>query len=185
MKILLAVSQSEASEAAVKFLKHQMALPGAEVRLLHVLDPYPERLAQRMGSHDKPDFTSARRMQLELAENLLHEATEELSSATFVVTSSTREGDVAAMIFEEAKTWRANLIVVGWHQRKGIRSFFSSTSQKMSPATHHVLLWLYGRRPGQRKFRARVLRKAQEPRMRLDPDSFRRSERQKEAGFYG
>jgi universal stress protein A len=126
MKILLAVSQSEASEAAVKFLMHQMALPGAEVRLLHVLDPYPERLAQRMGSYDKPDFTSARRKQLELAKNLLHKATEELSSAGFIVTSSTQEGDVPATIFEEAKAWRANLIVVGWHERKGIRSFFSS-----------------------------------------------------------
>jgi nucleotide-binding universal stress UspA family protein len=126
MKILLAVSQSEASKAAVKFLMRQMAFPGTEVRLLHVLDPYPERLAKRMGSSDRPDFTSARRMQLELAGNLLRQATKELNSAGFVVTSSTREGDVPTLIIDEARASHADLIVVGWKERKGIRSFFSS-----------------------------------------------------------
>ncbi len=126
MKILLALSQSEASEAAMNFLMSQMAVRGTELRLLYVLDPYPERLATRMGSDDAPDFTSARRKQLELGEKLVSQATEQLSSAGFAVTSSIKEGDVEALIIEEAKRWRADLIVVGWRERKGIRSLFSA-----------------------------------------------------------
>jgi len=125
VKILLAMGDSTASETAMTRLIDQIKTRETEVRLLHVLDPYPERLAKKMGGHDTPDFTAAQRKQREFAGKLLAQATEKLRSAGFLVNSSIREGDVCAVILEEAKRWRADLIVLGSRQRKGLEGLFS------------------------------------------------------------
>jgi len=127
MRILLAVDDSATSETAMTLLIDQVKPSGTEVRLLHVVDPYPERLAKRMGSHDSPDFTAARMKQRAFVGELLERATERLRSAGFSVSSSIEEGDVRAVILEEAKAWRADLLVLGSRQRKGIRHFFSGS----------------------------------------------------------
>lgn len=127
MRILLAIDDSAVSEAAMTLLIDQVKPTGTEVQLLHVLDPYPERLATRIGGHDSPDFTAARMKQRAFAGKLLQHAAEELRSAGFLVSSSVQEGDVRAVILEEARTWRADLLVLGSRQRKGIRHFFSGS----------------------------------------------------------
>lgn len=129
MKILLAVDDSAASEAAITRLIDQMKAQSTEVRLLHVLDPYPERLAKRIGSHDFPDFAAARMKQRASAEQLLERTSKRFRSAGFWVSSSIEEGDPRAVILEEAKAWRANLLVLGSRQPKvkGIRHFFSGS----------------------------------------------------------
>ncbi|MGI0085546.1 MAG: universal stress protein, partial [Nitrososphaerales archaeon] len=127
MKILLAVDDSATSEAVMTLLIDQVKVRETEVRLLQVVDPYPERLAKRMGSHDSPDFAAARMKQRAFAGELLERATERLCSAGFSVSSSIEEGDVRAVILEEAKAGCAGLIVLGSRQRKGIRHFFSGS----------------------------------------------------------
>lgn len=127
MKILLAVDDTTISEVAITRLIDQIKAPQTEVRLLHVLNSYPERLAKRIGGNDSPDFTAARMKQRASAEELLKCATKRLRSAGFSVSSSIKEGDVRAVILEEAKAWRADLLVLGSRQQKGIRHFFSAS----------------------------------------------------------
>jgi nucleotide-binding universal stress UspA family protein len=127
MKILIAIDESPVSDAAVNFVIDQLKPEGIELRLFHVLDPYPVKLAKRIGGRDTPDFVTAVQKQKAMATELLEHAAERLSSAGFSVTSSIQEGDVRALILEEAKAWHADLIVIGSHERKGIRHFFSGS----------------------------------------------------------
>lgn len=127
MKILLAINDSNTSEATVNFVIDEMKPKGTEVRLLHVLDPYPERLAKRIGGRDTPDFVAALTELRAGAHDFLERTGEKLRAAGFSVSSSVEEGDVRALILEEAKAWHADLIVVGSHSQKGFRGFFSSS----------------------------------------------------------
>ncbi len=60
MNILVAIDDSKFSEAAANAVIAQVKTNGTEVRLLHVLDPFPVALAEKMGSKDFPDFAGAR-----------------------------------------------------------------------------------------------------------------------------
>lgn len=127
MKILVAIDESAASEAAVNFVIDEVKPTGTEVRLLHITDPYPDRLAKRIGGRDTPDFVAAAQKQRVIAGELLEHTTVKLRSAGFSLSSAIKEGDVRALILEEAKVWRADLIVVGSSERKGGWHFFSSS----------------------------------------------------------
>jgi nucleotide-binding universal stress UspA family protein len=123
MKILLALDDSNFSEAATGALIAQMKTTGKEVRLLHVVESFPEKLANKLGSKDAPDFVAARLQQRERARAWLARAAEKLRSAGFKVTSSVKEGDARSVILDLAETWRADLIVLGSHGRKGLDRF--------------------------------------------------------------
>lgn len=125
MKILLAINESNASEAAVNLVIDEVKPKRTEIHLFHVLDPYPERLAKRLGGRDTPDFVAAVQKQRAIAHELLERTTAKLRSAGFSVSTAIEEGDVRALIFQEAKIWRAELIVIGSHQQKGGWHFFS------------------------------------------------------------
>lgn len=56
MKILLAVDDSKSSVAAVSLLIAQAKTKGTEVRLLHVVEPFPVIAAQKKGSRESPQF---------------------------------------------------------------------------------------------------------------------------------
>ena len=133
MRILLPIDDSPGSEEAITLLIDQMKPFGAEVYLMHVLDPFPERKAKEIRSDGMPDFVSARLMQREFARELLERAAKKLRGAGFLVSHSMQEGEVIATILSETKVWRADLIVMGSHPRKGIKGFFSrSVSEDVS-----------------------------------------------------
>lgn len=127
MKILLAVNESNTSEAAVNLVLDEAKPKGTEIHLFHVLDPYPERLAKRLGGHDTPDFVAAVQKQRAIARELLERTTAKLRSAGFSVSTAIEEGDVRALILQEARMWRADLIVLGSHQQKAGWHFFSGS----------------------------------------------------------
>jgi nucleotide-binding universal stress UspA family protein len=123
MRILLALDGSKHS-AVVRDALIAQAKPGdAEVHLLHVVEPFPVDLAQKLGSRDSPDFPAARFEQREWAKEMLAQATEMLCSAGFKVTSSVMEGDARTVILEHAESWHADLIMVGSHGRTGLVQF--------------------------------------------------------------
>lgn len=127
MRILIAIDDPETSDVAVSQVIGQVKASGTEVELLHVVDPFPERLAKTMGRQDTLDFAAARKKLRAYAEKLLIRVAERLQAAGFRVTTSIQEGDVRALILEEAKTWPADLVVLGAHPQKGIRWFFTSS----------------------------------------------------------
>jgi|SRR5579875_2442587 len=127
MRVLIAIDDSMASEAAINQVISQMKTKEAEIRLVHILDPYPTRLAKQIGSRDTPNFVAAVQKQREIARDLLERVTQILRAAGFSVSASTQEGDVHALIIEEAKAWHADLIVLGSHDRRSIWRFFSGS----------------------------------------------------------
>lgn len=120
MRILLAIDDSIYSRAATDKLIAQAKAEGVEVRLLHVLDPFPKRLAETLSSEEHPDFVAARLKQRERANKFLDEASRKLESYGFKVSSSIAEGDATSIILCEAETWNADLIVLGSHSRVGL-----------------------------------------------------------------
>ena len=123
MRILLALDDSKCSAGATDALIAQIKTKDAEVRVLHVLEPFPVSLARRMGSRESPDFVAARLEQRARAEKLLARATEKLRSAGFKVTTLSEEGDARSVILDWADKWHADLIIVGSHGRKGLDRF--------------------------------------------------------------
>jgi nucleotide-binding universal stress UspA family protein len=123
MRILLALDDSKFSGAATGALIAQVKATHTEVRLLHVVESFPERLATKLGSRDAPDFVAARLEQRERAKEWLARAAEKLRFAGFKATSSVKEGDARSVILDLAETWRADLIVLGPHGRKGLDRF--------------------------------------------------------------
>jgi len=123
MRILLALDDSKCSEAATNALIAQVRTKNTEVRLPHVVEPFPVSLARRMGSRESPDFVAARSERRARAKELLARAAEKLRSAGFKVTALVKEGEARSVILDHAETWHADLIVVGSHGRKALDRF--------------------------------------------------------------
>ena len=127
MRILIAIDYSEASDVVVSEVIAQVKPAGTEVKLLHVVDPFPDTQPKRKGPQNFPDFVAERKHQRAFAEKLLTRVAERLRAAGFRVGPSIQDGDVRTLILEEAQAWRTDLIVLGAHPRKGAKRFFTSS----------------------------------------------------------
>jgi nucleotide-binding universal stress UspA family protein len=123
MRILLALDDSKYATGATDALIAQAKTENAEVHILHAVEPFPERLAEGMGSKSSPDFVAARTRLRERAKEMVGQAARKLSSAGFKVTSLVREGDARDVILKHSENWRADLIMVGSHGRTGLDRF--------------------------------------------------------------
>lgn len=121
MRILIALDGSASSDAATSTVVAQMKTDDVIVRLLHVLDAFPARLAEAEGSRAYPDFAAARLEERRAAERLLADTAAKLRSAGFRVETTVQEGDPRGAILDEAAAWNADLIVVGSHGRTGLQ----------------------------------------------------------------
>ena len=123
MRILLALDDSNSSEAAANVVATRFLPKDAEVNLVHALEPYPAILAEELGGKNSPDFVAARTRQKELAGELFSRAARKLRAAGFKVNTCVHEGDARRVILEHAEKFRADIIVVGSHGRKGFDHF--------------------------------------------------------------
>ena len=123
MRILVTVNDSKFSEIAANSVIALLKSNGAEVKLLHVLEPFPTALAEQMGSKDAPDFAVARLKLRDQASEFLARTADKLGAAGFETSYSLEEGDAREVILDYSERWTADLIVVGSHGRKGIIRF--------------------------------------------------------------
>ena len=123
MRILLAVDESKFSEAAQDAVVAQVKTDSTEIRLLHVLEPFPAALAEQMGSKVSPDFTAARKAIRDQATAFLRKAADKLRSAGFETSYLLEEGDARLIILDYAERWAADLIIVGSRGLTGIKGF--------------------------------------------------------------
>lgn len=125
MKILVAIDDSKFAETAANVLIAQMKAAHTEVRLLHVLDPWPVALAEKMGSKEFPAFAPARVALRQEAEGFLSQTAEKLFAAgfqgSFILEDDDR--DAREIILDYAESWPADLILLGSHGRKGLKRF--------------------------------------------------------------
>jgi nucleotide-binding universal stress UspA family protein len=119
MKILLAVDDSEYSEAAVEAIASRPWPHGSTVRLLSAVEPVVPPAAELW--YDAAG--SLERLRQEITkhhEELTARVAERLQPTGLTVETVVRAGDPRSVIVDEAKEWSADLIVVGSHGRTGI-----------------------------------------------------------------
>jgi nucleotide-binding universal stress UspA family protein len=115
MRLLLAIDDSNFSEAAVQAVIAHRQSKGTEVQVLNVVDlsiPIPTLYAANF-----------RLESLKSGQGLVQRAGEALSKAGFKVQTEVEEGDPKSKILEHAAGWKADLIVMGSHGRKGSERF--------------------------------------------------------------
>jgi nucleotide-binding universal stress UspA family protein len=130
MKILLAIDGSKYSQAAAQAVAAQFALPENEVHVLHVVEP-----VILMPYFDGGEFYTRQLEALEQEEvrrgkELVAQAAKSLAERGLRVSSSVEEGDPRAVIVDRAAEWKADLIVLGSHGRRGFeRLLLGSVSE--------------------------------------------------------
>ena len=122
MKILLAIDESDFSQAAIQAVLAQVRPQGTEVRILHVLEPPSLLLGREMGAND-PEFEAVWKALQDQAMALVEKTEAKLRAAGFSVSPALQEGDPKSKIIDVAKEWKADLIVLGSHGRKGLQRF--------------------------------------------------------------
>jgi nucleotide-binding universal stress UspA family protein len=115
MKVLLAIDDSKYSEAAMQAVIAQCQRQGTQVKVLNVVDlaiPIPTSYAAVF-----------REESLKHGQGVVHRAEQALKKAGFTVQTEVEEGDPKSKILDQAAHWKAELIVMGSHGRKGLDRF--------------------------------------------------------------
>lgn len=127
MKILLAIDESECSQAATRAVIAQFPRERAEVLVLNA-DEWPNRLPTSLAFAEGPvaasDILDVRDERRRHGEELVSRAAEQLQTAGFkAITTAVREGDARHAILDCAAEWSPDVIVLGSHGRKGMDRF--------------------------------------------------------------
>lgn len=122
MRILLAVDGSKFSDAAVQTVIPQARPQDTEIRVLHVLEPPSLLVAREMGGYDVA-LGAAWDAERKEAQALVARTAEQLRFKGLKVAAVVEEGDPKSKILDSAKDWRADLIVLGSHGRKGLEHY--------------------------------------------------------------
>jgi nucleotide-binding universal stress UspA family protein len=122
MKILLAIDGSKFSEAAVRAVMEQARPQDTEVQVLHVVEPPSLLVAREMGGYDRA-LDAVWEAETKQAEAMVAKVAEELSAKGLKVTPTVEQGDPQSKIIDAASKWRADLIVIGSHGRRGLEHF--------------------------------------------------------------
>ncbi|HVB99208.1 MAG TPA: universal stress protein [Candidatus Dormibacteraeota bacterium] len=134
MKILLAIDGSKFSKAAASSVM-ALAPPRSQVRVLHVVEPPSALIAREMTGYDA-DLSVVWREQRKTVEALAKKIAGELRSKKLEVKSQVLEGDPRSEIVDVASKWKADLIVVGSHGRKGLERFLMGSVS--DAVVHHA-----------------------------------------------
>jgi len=127
MQILVALDESPYCDAVIRMIIDEMKRADITLHLLHIVDPFPTKLAEAKGSEEYPDYAAGRHEEVEDADRLLQRAAARLRDAGFKITSVIREGDPLISILAEAAVSRADLIVLGSHRRTGFKRLFTES----------------------------------------------------------
>src|SRR5215208_393293 len=114
MKILLAVDGSEYSADAVKEVATRPWPALATVRVLSAVAPVTPPAAELWYDAGGSLERAQQEMQ-ERAEQLTAGIAERLRASELMAETAVRDGDPRSVIVDEAKSWSADLIVVGSH----------------------------------------------------------------------
>jgi universal stress protein A len=129
MKVLVAIDDSKFSEAALQAVITQIRPGDADVRVLHGVAPLTESVPPHMAAGYAPELQD----ELKAGRELVERAAGTLRAAGFKANASVYKGDIREGILENAAQWRADLVVVGSHGRKGLTRFLlGSTAESVA-----------------------------------------------------
>ena len=141
-RILVPVDGSPPSEAGLKVAIDMAKLTGAQIRLLHVVDPMPFAYSAEGYGAMATDVLALMR---ESGEQVLRAARERVVQdgvATDTVLVDGYGGRLCDRVAEQVKDWQADLIVIGTHGRRGLPRMLlgSDAEQVLRTAAVPVLL---------------------------------------------
>jgi nucleotide-binding universal stress UspA family protein len=142
MKILLAVDGSEFSNEAVKTVMAHVWPRGANILVLHVLEhPTPLEAREMAGYHSK--LAGAVAMDKAQAKELVANTAKRLRARGFRALAALDEGEPKSKILDMAQKWRADLVILGSHGRKGLERFLlgsvSEAVARYAPCTVEIV----------------------------------------------
>jgi nucleotide-binding universal stress UspA family protein len=136
MRILLAVDGSACSGVAVDQVVMRPWPEGSEVKILTVMEPLPVTPMTETWTLPPEYFDQWERAVEDRARAALDNALSKFAARTgssLKVSSELFKGHARDVIIDEAKNWRADLIVVGSHGYRGLkRLWLGSVSQAVA-----------------------------------------------------
>jgi nucleotide-binding universal stress UspA family protein len=123
MKILLATDGSRFSEAACRAIASQLRTQETEVLVLEVVEPLVFSNPPQMAAGYAPEMAARLQEQVKQAKDSVASAAKQLQSAGFKAGSRVVESEIRSGILDVAAEWKADLIVLGSHGKKGLRKF--------------------------------------------------------------
>lgn len=120
MKIVLAVDESAYSEEAVREVATREWPASTTVRVLYAVEKFVPP-AQELWYDAGGNLDRAREEVKEQAERLVAGIAEKLRASGLMVETIVRDGDPRTVIVDEAKSWSADLIVIGSHGYTGLK----------------------------------------------------------------
>jgi universal stress protein A len=116
IKVLLAIDGLKSSEGTLQALASQFSPLDTEVRIVNVVQPLTIAVSPQMAADYAPELEA----RLNEARALVERSANMLASSGFKSVTEVREGDIRERIIESAKSWKADLIIVGSHGQKGL-----------------------------------------------------------------
>jgi nucleotide-binding universal stress UspA family protein len=133
MRILMAIDESKSSGDLLRAMVAQFRPKTTEVLVLHVLQPISPAPPPQMAESYAPELEDQKRP----AHALVDRIANELRSAGFKVEAAVEVGDIREKIIDAAELWRADLIVVGSHGKRGIQRFLlGSVAESVARHAH-------------------------------------------------
>jgi nucleotide-binding universal stress UspA family protein len=133
MKVLLAVDESECSEAAVRALVTRFQPERTQVLVLHAVEwlkEMPLSFEFGQGPTYAQDIVESRSNSFRSADQLVTRIAGQLRLAGFQATVSIPDADPRHAIIDAARDWHADLILMGSHGRRGLdRVFMGSVAE--------------------------------------------------------
>lgn len=130
MKVLLATDGSTNAEAALEIVLYRPWSAGTEIRVLSVVEPLPAVLGAAFNLYGFGNTAMQAHKSLQSQMSGLQEIYRKRLDAKFgadKVSTKVLEGRDKVKIIEEAKSWGANLIIIGAHGQNESSEFLSGS----------------------------------------------------------
>ncbi len=115
----MGIDDSKFAETLTRGVVAQFRTENSEILVLHVLEPVEPVAPPEMSQRYAPELEDQKKPAFALLERIA----DELRKAGFSARTAVEIGDVRETILDRAIAWDANLILIGSHGKRGIRSF--------------------------------------------------------------
>ena len=109
MKVLVGIADAKSAEEILRAVAKQFPPATTEVRIMHVLEPISVSTPPQMARSFTPELAEEKKH----AEQLIDNATAEITKAGFQADSLLEKGDAREAIIDAAAQWHADLIMIG------------------------------------------------------------------------
>ena len=144
MRVLVAIDDSPFSDVAIRAVAARPWPEGTEIRLMHAVEVPPMVSFTGAAWPDPPvDLSSIREAERARGTQLLERAAEQFIRTSLKVSTRLIEGSARTTILDEARTWPADLVVLGSHGSKGLTRFLlgsvSETIVRHAPCSVEII----------------------------------------------